>query len=186
MSTWGLKDDLIDSFFLWMILDCPSLFSEKKSFLISQTHCWLDKMKAQKGRSPRQIKEERMKMETSAAVALVVALSDDDDDDEYGDEDNLSNRWWSSLSLRRSCCLAWHSSTCCERPCSRGMSPTRWAYEGREMYFFLSFFFIFSRGIRSRRSHLDRGHLELLQLLLADARLFQDLVHSLLRQFSSL
>ena len=40
--------------------------------------------------------------------------------------------------------------------------------------------------LRSRRSHLDRGHLELLQLLLADASLFQDLVHSLLRQFSSL
>ena len=48
---------------------------------------------------------------------------------------NLRSRWWSSLSLSRSCCFAWHSSTCWESPCRRGMSPTRWAWKIQMEYF---------------------------------------------------
>ena len=98
--------------------------------------------KVQKRKSPRQMKEEWMKIETYAAVALVVALSDDDvdddEDDEHGDEDNLSNRWWSSLSLRRSCCLAWHSSTCCERPLQARDVTNSLGLRGERNVFFLS------------------------------------------------
>ena len=91
---------------------------------------------------------------------------------------NLRSRWWSSLSLSKSCCFALHNSNCCERPCRRGMSPTRWAWQATKS--FLAMTHDCQEQDGGDGGHLDRSHLELLQLLLAETRLLHDLVHALL------
>ena len=91
---------------------------------------------------------------------------------------NLRSRWWSSLSLSKSCCFALHNSNCCERPCRRGMSPTRWAWQATKSFLVMTHDCQEQDG--GDGGHLDRSHLELLQLLLAETRLLHDLVHALL------